>query len=382
MEIASKEKRRAYLVVVELCFLSLVVLLSSSLPSAAFGRFLSGHGEKFMTQGVKGTSFIQPLYQKRKKTFPSFSSSSLFPRRQIQYKYQYQKRNPKHFCYSFSPSESTFGYPFHFQSMSLTSSTFALNSQSNSDNAPSLSSDTAPPTVLVPMADGSEEIESVTIIDTLVRGGINVIVANVMPDLPPSSSSSQSSSTSSSSSLEMICSRGVKITADYSINNLPTDQFDCIALPGGLPGANHLRDSSTLTNLLKKQANLSAEGEVGKTKIIAAICASPSVVLAHHNLLSSSSQKNENENEREKSRNSGFTCYPAEKFISTIPDYQSEFPVYVNIKEEENTKSKLLTVTSQGPGTTALFALKLIELLVRREKAIEVANGMLVDYNL
>ena len=73
-----------------------------------------------------------------------------------------------------------------------------------------------------------------------------------------------------------------------------------IVCPGGMPGAEHLRDSTELTSLLKKQNE--------ENKPIAAICAAPAVVFSHHNLLG----------------NNKATCYPAEKFISKISNYQTD----------------------------------------------------------
>lgn len=67
--------------------------------------------------------------------------------------------------------------------------------------------------VLVPIANGSEEIEAVTIIDTLRRAGAEVTVASVEPGL------------------EVTCSRKVKLVADASIQDAAQGQYDCIALP-------------------------------------------------------------------------------------------------------------------------------------------------------
>ena len=41
--------------------------------------------------------------------------------------------------------------------------------------------------------------------------------------------------------LEVTCSRGVKIMADKAIEDCEGEEFDLIACPGGLPGADHLR---------------------------------------------------------------------------------------------------------------------------------------------
>lgn len=90
-------------------------------------------------------------------------------------------------------------------------------------------------TVLVPIADGSEEIETTCITDTLTRFGADVTVASVQ------------------TSLTCTMSRGIKIQADCSISEAATKDWDLIALPGGMPGAEHLRDSKDLAELLAKQ---------------------------------------------------------------------------------------------------------------------------------
>lgn len=165
--------------------------------------------------------------------------------------------------------------------------------------------------VLVPIAEGSEEIETSAITDVLTRFGAQVVVASVMPDL--------------------MCkmSRGLKICADVSIENAAKEEWDLIALPGGLPGANHLRDSPPLVELLKKQK--------GKNKLYGAVCASPAVVLQTHGLISGP----------------GATCYPAPPFRSIM-----ESPSDSKVVVQNN------VVTSQGPGTSLLFALSLGEQLV------------------
>ena len=112
--------------------------------------------------------------------------------------------------------------------------------------------------VLVPIADGSEEIEAVCIIDTLRRAGAEVTVASV-------------------DKLQVTASRGVKLVADALIADCAGQTYDCIALPGGMPGAEHLRDSAELIEMLKKQKQAG--------RLYAAICASPAVVLQHHGLM-------------------------------------------------------------------------------------------------
>jgi len=176
--------------------------------------------------------------------------------------------------------------------------------------------------VLVVIADGSEELEAVTIIDVLVRAGADVVVASV-------------------SNRQITASRGVKIVADALIGDCQNQEYDLIALPGGMPGAEHLRDCAELIELLKKQK------EAGR--LYAAICASPAVVLQYHGLL-----------EGKKA-----TGYPSANL--DLPGRLDE-----KVVVDGN------CVTSQGPGTAIEFALKLVELLFGRDKSQEVAEAMLV----
>ena len=109
------------------------------------------------------------------------------------------------------------------------------------------------PSVLVPIADGSEEIETTCIVDTLVRAGAEVTLASVGP------------------ALQVKCSRGVKIVADVMMADVATREFDCIAVPGGMPGATHIAGSAPFMSALRAHA---AAG-----KVVGAICAAPAVVL-------------------------------------------------------------------------------------------------------
>ena len=179
-------------------------------------------------------------------------------------------------------------------------------------------------TVLVPIADGTEEIEAVCIIDVLRRAGADVVVASV-------------------GAKEVTCSRGVKIVADKLLGDCRGDAFDLIALPGGIPGAENLRDAADLTELLKQQA--------GAGGLFGAICASPAVVLQTHGLL----------------ENRQATTHPG--FADQItPNDAIENRVVVDGN----------CITSRGPGTALEFALKLVELLYGKEKAKEVGEPMVL----
>jgi protein deglycase len=180
--------------------------------------------------------------------------------------------------------------------------------------------------VLVTIADGTEELEAITIIDTLRRANADVTVAAV-------------------GQLQIETAHGVKITADKMIDDCTQETYDLIVLPGGMPGAENLRDSEELVSLLKRQDQ---EG-----RYYAAICASPAIVLHSHGLLT----------------NRSATCYPS-------------FADQLDIKDRIDSKVVIdgNCITSQGPGTALKFALTLVELLFDSSKAKSIASDMLTEY--
>jgi len=176
---------------------------------------------------------------------------------------------------------------------------------------------------LVVIADGIEEMETVIITDILTRGGIEVTLASVAHQ-------------------QVVAARGLKLVADVTLSEVQDLSFDMIVCPGGLPGAKNLRDSALLTGLLEKQNR--------QQQWLAAICASPAFVLAHHGLL---------EGRRA-------TCYPG---------CEEMLPEHV----EEDVVVDGHIITSQGPGTAMAFALKLVEVLAGDITAKEVASQALID---
>ena len=113
--------------------------------------------------------------------------------------------------------------------------------------------------VMVAIANGSEEIETVSVVDILRRAQADVTVAKVDGD----------------KGLMSTMSRGVKIEADTRLEKVMNDQFDAIVLPGGLKGAEAFRDSEMLVDMVRQYLN-------DKSKLVCAICATPAVVLHHH----------------------------------------------------------------------------------------------------
>ncbi len=175
--------------------------------------------------------------------------------------------------------------------------------------------------VLVPLADGCEEIEAVTIIDLLRRAGIHVVSAGLKPGV-------------------VTASRGVKLVPDVTLDEALQHDFDMVVLPGGMPGAAHLKDDVRIIELLQKMA---AAGQY-----TAAICAAP-MVLAHAGVLEGKQA----------------TSYPG--FLDGLPGVTLSAAAVVHDGK---------VVTSRGLGTAMDFALTLVEVLTSAEKRQQVEAAL------
>lgn len=177
--------------------------------------------------------------------------------------------------------------------------------------------------VLVPLAQGCEELEAVTVIDLLRRAGIDVVTAG-LDDQP------------------VTASRGVRLIPDAALSEVLGEDFDMIVLPGGLPGADHLDRDPRIHALL---TSMSESG-----RFTAAICAAPKV-LASAGLLDGKSA----------------TSYPGVIDAMGLKNTRLlQDAVVIDGK----------VVTSRGPGTAMDFALALIELLLGPEKRREVETPL------
>ncbi|KAI5069550.1 hypothetical protein GOP47_0015851 [Adiantum capillus-veneris] len=185
----------------------------------------------------------------------------------------------------------------------------------------------AVPQVLVPVATGSEEMEAIIIIDVLRRANMKVVVASVEEDL------------------QIEASRKVRIVADKRIEDVKDSCFDIIVLPGGMPGAEKLHNCKTLKKILQRQ--------VKEQRPIGAICAAPAVILEANGWL----------------KGKKATCHPtfAEK-----------------LSKRRLVKSRVVldgyTITSQGPGTAMEFALCIVDKFFGKERARNIANGLVFEY--
>ena len=180
--------------------------------------------------------------------------------------------------------------------------------------------------ILVPLAEGFEMIEALSVVDVFRRAGVHVDLASI------------------SDSLQVTSSHNVQVMADRLLVDCVNETYDLIVLPGGIPGAENLKNSAVLGELLKKQNS--------EDKLYGAICASPAVVLKHHGLL-----------EGKKA-----TCHPL--FIDQLStqEYIGEKVVF-----DKN------CITSRGAGTSIEFGLELLAILMGEEKKKEVAKGMAIE---
>ena len=173
--------------------------------------------------------------------------------------------------------------------------------------------------VLVPLAEGCEELEAVTIIDLLRRAGIEVVAAG-LHDGP------------------VKASRGVVLVPDTTLDEALEHDYDMVILPGGMPGANHLDDDPRIGELLKKMAS--------RDKYVAAVCAAPKV-LANAGLLGG-------------------------RLATSFPGFLDKMEVPDMTFSEDAVVQDGRVITSRGPGTVMDFALVLIENLLGRDAREEV----------
>jgi len=168
--------------------------------------------------------------------------------------------------------------------------------------------------VLIPLAQGCEELEAVTLIDLLRRAKIDVTTAS-LSDEP------------------VKCSRGTVLIADVLLDSVLNSDFDLMVLPGGLPGADNLNADSRIHQLISR---LSGQG-----KLIGAICAAPKV-LVENGVLNG-------------------------KKATAYPDALNALDLSNVALNDKAIQIDGKVITSKGPGTAMDFALTLIELLIDKD---------------
>jgi 4-methyl-5(b-hydroxyethyl)-thiazole monophosphate biosynthesis len=179
--------------------------------------------------------------------------------------------------------------------------------------------------VVLFLATGFEEIESMSIVDTLRRADIEVVIAGLQEGAIEGS-------------------RGVNVIPDRSIDKVALEEVAAVILPGGSPGYINLGRDRRVRDLVTRAFE---EG-----RIVAAICGAPTV-LADLGIL----------------KGKKATVYPGKEAELTGAE-----PVNERLVVDGT------VVTSQGPGTAIEFGIKLIELLVGKQRAQEVKDDLVVNF--
>jgi 4-methyl-5(b-hydroxyethyl)-thiazole monophosphate biosynthesis len=179
------------------------------------------------------------------------------------------------------------------------------------------------PTVLVPLANGVEEMEAVIIIDVLRRAQWAVTTAGIDEGV-------------------IVASRGVKLVPDKSWNDVHPADFDILMIPGGAGGVDRLKADP---RVLEAVRTFDRDG-----KCIGAVCAGPLVLQAAGML-----------------KGRRVTCHPG---------VAERLTVTPRLADRVVVEGRL--VTSQGPGTSFEFALAMVRLVDGAEKADTLAKGMVM----
>jgi len=178
--------------------------------------------------------------------------------------------------------------------------------------------------VLIALVDDVEDIEAVTAIDVLRRGGVEVTTASL------------------TGALGIRTAHGLQLQADALFDEAAKAEYDCVLLPGG-PGTGALRASEPLRKLLREQKE--------RGGFIAAICAAP-IALVDAGVLEPGQE---------------VTCYPT--CVMDLDRRCAGAPVVVDGR----------VITGQAPGAALLFALVVLQELCGPDVANRVARGMVTD---
>lgn len=178
--------------------------------------------------------------------------------------------------------------------------------------------------ILVPIADGFEEIEAVTIVDVLRRAEQDVTVAGLEAGI-------------------VTGSRGIRLQPDAALADLDVGGFDVLCLPGGLGGTLALMEDERVLDALRR---MHADG-----RITAAICAAP-MVLARAGIESGHE-------------------------LTSHPSVRDRLGAAA-VREAPRVVRSGSVLTSQGPGTAMEFALALVEDLCGRATRDALAEAMVV----
>ena len=180
-------------------------------------------------------------------------------------------------------------------------------------------------TALVPLANGFEDIEAITIIDVLRRGGVEVTTASI------------------TDTKSVLSAHNIRLEADALFSDVKDREFEVIVLPGGGEGTQNLKHCEALLERIRQQR------EAGK--LLAAICAAPTVL----------------EEAEVIEPGVHVTCYPS---------------MYTEMLRPVNTAPVVVDqgfITGNGPGAATMFSLVLLSELAGERTAAKVARAMLAE---
>lgn len=183
----------------------------------------------------------------------------------------------------------------------------------------------AHPTALVLLAEGFEDIEAVTVIDVLRRGGVEVVVAAL------------------ADSLRVRSAHGIEMSADVSLSQINDALFSAVILPGGMPGTENLARSNLVIEHIRRHASAG--------RLVCAICAAPTVLVAAGVL-------------------------PPEVHVTCYPSCEGDLDrpcAGVPVVCDGN------FITGQAPGSALLFSLVVLQALTDESVAHQIASAMVTD---
>ena len=196
-------------------------------------------------------------------------------------------------------------------------------------------------TALIPVAQGNEDIEVIALIDVLRRGGLQVVVASLDDQ-------------------ELVTlMKGTRLVVDAALQSVIDQPWDVIAVPGGIPGAMNLAESSPLRDRLQRQ-HLSGG-------VVAAICLAPALVLKPAGVLEAMETVTGNPLAIRTPQQS----WPADHFTKLLG---SNFDPKVRVISDQ----KQRIVLSQTPGTAIEFAIAIVRMLCGEDAAVAIENYFLV----
>lgn len=175
--------------------------------------------------------------------------------------------------------------------------------------------------VAVLVADGFETIECLTTVDVLRRGGVRATLVSIMP------------------TREVVSSLQIPVTCDALLDEVNFEEYDCVVLPGGLPGATNLRADNRVCSLVEQFA---------ETKLVAAICAAP-FVLGELGVLDGRRA----------------TCFPG---------FEKAFPEGAYTAEKLTVDGNI--ITASGMASSLPFALEILKTLAGDKAVEKVAEGI------